>query len=147
MPIRVFVYGSLKRGKHNHGLLAQSRHLGRAYIDGKYRLISLGAFPGVVEDDRLETDGIVGGEIYQVSDDVLRSLDYLEGHPRFYERRKVTTSHGAAWCYFLPQPYIEKYPIVDNGIWHPDAEEQEWMNSVNANRTEADQVQQHSEGL
>jgi gamma-glutamylaminecyclotransferase len=132
VPIRVFVYGSLKRGKHNHGLLSDSRQLGRAYIEGQMRLISLGAFPGVVEDQNILHPGKVVGEVYQISDDVLRSLDYLEGHPRFYERRKVETQFGSAWCYFLPSQYLDKYPIVESGMWMPDAEEAEWFNAYRA---------------
>lgn len=124
MPIRVFVYGTLKNGRGNHRLLANSKFLGRCYIEGAWRLISLGGFPGLVYKPDLSMEKVVG-EVYQVDQDTLQSLDWLEGHPRFYERSKVATPFKNAWAYFLPAEYLEKYPII-GPIWKPTAEELDW---------------------
>ena len=126
MPIRVFVYGTLKNGHGNHRLLATSKFLGRSYIEGRYKMLSLGGFPGLVASQSLPEAHIVG-EVYQVSEDVFQALDYLEGHPRFYERMKVPTQYKNAWAYFLPEAYLERN-YVDAGVcWHPVQAEIEWM--------------------
>lgn len=127
MPIRVFVYGTLKRGHGNHRLLAQSKFLGRCVIRGKYQMVSLGGFPGLVEAPMDAPEVPISGEVYQVNDDTLLSLDFLEGHPRFYERFKISTPYKNAWAYFLPQAYIGKgYPPVDTA-WNPTDEEREFL--------------------
>lgn len=123
MPIRVFVYGTLKQGHGNHRLLAQAKFLGRCAVEGPHRLVSLGGFPGLVEKPNLDPHKIVG-EVYQVNEDTLQALDFLEGHPRFYERRKVSTPFKNAWTYYLPEAYLDNgaYPQV-GACWRPNAEE------------------------
>lgn len=129
MPIRVFVYGSLKNGKGNHRLLSGSKYLGRCYVEGRHRLLSLGGFPGLVKSDDLEPQKVVG-EVYQVNEETLQSLDWLEGHPRFYCREKVPTPFKNAWAYFLPAEYLNKgYPDVGM-CWHATADEHDWMQGV-----------------
>ena len=127
MPIRVFVYGTLKQGHGNHRLLANSKFLGRCLVSGKHRLVSLGGFPGLVATSPEEPDRTVSGEVYQVNEETLLSLDFLEGHPRFYERRKLPTPFKNAWAYYLPSDYLDKgYPHVDTA-WHPVEVEREFL--------------------
>jgi gamma-glutamylcyclotransferase (GGCT)/AIG2-like uncharacterized protein YtfP len=127
MPIRVFVYGTLKQGHGNHRLLAQSKFLGRCVLTGPFRLISLGGFPGLVEVGESDEDQDISGEVYQVSEDVLQSLDMLEGHPRFYTRYKITTPYKNAWAYFLPPEYLKGgYPQIAL-TWQPRPDEREFL--------------------
>jgi gamma-glutamylcyclotransferase (GGCT)/AIG2-like uncharacterized protein YtfP len=80
----VFVYGSLKKGFGNHGFLSQSEFLGDATtVDSRFRMVSLGSFPGVydVGNDKIK------GEIYSVNHYTLRNLDRLESEGSFYSRR------------------------------------------------------------
>lgn len=121
---RVFVYGTLKTGHGNNRLLSQSTRLGRELITGPFRLISLGGFPGLVATPKDAGTAPVLGEVYTIDEATLASLDMLEGHPRFYKRAKIKTSHGPAWAYFLPDEYLTsaRYPIVDT-VWRPDDEE------------------------
>jgi gamma-glutamylaminecyclotransferase len=135
MPIRAFVYGSLKKGLGNHRLLEQSKFLGRCFIEGRYKFLSLGGFPGLVMDDSSAITRVVG-EVYQINEDALRSLDWLEGHPRFYKRHKVATPWKNAWCYFLPQSYIGRYGEVDH-IWKPTAEELDWFKGLTPPKEDA----------
>jgi gamma-glutamylcyclotransferase (GGCT)/AIG2-like uncharacterized protein YtfP len=125
----VFVYGSLKNGKGNHSLLGNSKFLGRCYIEGPHRMLSLGGYPGLVEKEDIPNSKVVG-EVYQISEETLRALDYLEGHPRYYCRYKVETPFKNAWAYYLPAAYLDKgYP--DAGMcWHPSQDELQWMQGV-----------------
>lgn len=75
-PIKVFVYGTLKKGYHNHHHLGTSSFLGEAVTQNTYTLTDCG-FPYLIPD----SDGLpVVGEVYLVDDPaVLMSLDALEG--------------------------------------------------------------------
>jgi gamma-glutamylaminecyclotransferase len=110
MPLKshplVFVYGTLKRGFHNHSVMCRAR--GEFVCRGETVL----HFPLVVDGlpYLLNTPGKghqVEGEIYRVdSVDGWCTLDRLEGHPSFYERRLIEIAGAdgetyAAWVYFL----------------------------------------------
>jgi gamma-glutamylaminecyclotransferase len=80
----VFVYGSLKKGFHNHRLLSsgQAKFLGDAQsIAPEYAMLDLGSFPGLIEGTQRVT-----GELYEVDDHTFHRLDSLEGHPHMYTR-------------------------------------------------------------
>ena len=115
---RVFVYGTLKKGHGNHGLLENAEYLGDAEISGPVALIDLGWYPGVVRQPN-GPDRTIRGEVYAVDTDTLYSLDILEGHPEFYERQKFATEFRNAWVYTLPPGYIEDdTDIIEEGVWN-----------------------------
>ena len=130
---RVFVYGSLKQGHSNHGLLAKYRMVTRDYIEGPYNMYSLGYFPGVVEDT---AEGApkrrIYGEVYEVDLDGLASLDLLEGHPTFYCRHKVNTEGGVrVWVYLLQNAAtLNVQQVVESGMWGPTPAEEEYWAGV-----------------
>lgn len=107
---RVFVYGTLKPGHANECWLTAAAALSppRAVsLSGKYEMLDLGAFPGIIDGD--ETTKVLG-YVYTVNDDILNSLDFLESNTKFYTRRKVKLDDGTrAWCYFLPKQYADNY--------------------------------------
>lgn len=80
----VFTYGTLKKGYGNNRLLANEEFVGKATTKPLYRLYNLGAFPGLIEDEK--TGKIIHGELWRISDKTMRRLDLLEGHPNFYRR-------------------------------------------------------------
>ncbi|WP_101759902.1 gamma-glutamylcyclotransferase [Oceanicoccus sp. KOV_DT_Chl] len=92
---KVFVYGSLKQGGHNHYFLSQSSFIGRCRTEPAYELFTLGSFPCVVSGGTTS----VQGEVYEVDNSTLEKLDELEGHPDWYQREQITTVYGAAYLY------------------------------------------------
>ena len=72
----IFVYGTLRKGFHNHSLLLNSEYLGTAKTACKYVMFSSG-IPFVSRT--LKHTQIIG-EIYRVSDAVLKSVDSLESY-------------------------------------------------------------------
>lgn len=102
---RVAVYGTLKRGHANHRFLERAEYLGDVLFTGAIQLVDLGAFPGVVDRrlDKSAPNSSVLCEVFAVSQEELRACDGLEGHPNFYERKKVHTPYGRAWLYMLPE--------------------------------------------
>src|SRR5258708_7181594 len=94
---RVFVYGTLRRGHHNHALLEMSKFIGEAATLRTYWMITTGVFPVVL--DAVPADfGLpplaIAGEIYHVDDATLEQLDLLEREGRPSDP-KVTAVHGA----------------------------------------------------
>lgn len=146
----VFVYGTLKRGKGNNYLLQDSEFIGRCLLKQHYYMIDLGGFPGVMSvDDIIQPEkskdlpiSNISGELYRTTADVVKSLDALEGHPRFYRRRElpITALAECAYIYLLPTSYLintDSTPIkgiqkvlVSNGAWKPDSEEVKWLQQV-----------------
>lgn len=132
----VFVYGTLKKRHGNHRLLQNDgvEYMGRAVVTGRNRLVTLGAFPGVVRlHNQNEAEHNILGEVYNVDDDTFASLDVLEGcnhsYPAssFYSRLRVDTPYGQAWMYHLPSSYLTERNLVDTIGWRESKEEKEWL--------------------
>lgn len=144
----VFVYGSLKRGFHNHLLLGDpstATFMGTSHIKGRYRMSDLGAYPGLYKHNSFPETVIVG-EVYRVNQDVMRALDILEGNEFYYTRQKIPTLGGngpKAWCYFLPFSYGAN-TYVGNTMyttavqcWRPTPEEHAYILTLGATLVEA----------
>ncbi len=112
--MKVFVYGSLKQGFSNSYLLSSSKFITKAEIKGN--MYSLGAYP--VAD--LEGEGIIKGEVYEISPNNLIILDTLEGYPNFYNRRVVTTldKRHKVITYFIEHNRIKRFELIKSGEWN-----------------------------
>lgn len=73
----VFVYGSLKRGFHNHHFLRGQRFIGQARTRTVYRLLSFRAYPGMIEVSKRGRS--IHGEVWEVDAECKQALDRLEG--------------------------------------------------------------------
>ena len=111
----LFVYGTLKRGQRNHGLMREARFLGEAITFPDYTLLDLGSFPGIIAGGTTA----VHGELYEVGPDLLARLDRHEGVPRLYVREAVHMDEtDKAESYFLVDPgRIAQGIIVETGFW------------------------------
>lgn len=109
----VFVYGTLKQGFGNHRLLRNSKFLGKAETQPIFTMISLGAFPAVLVDG----DVAIKGEVYEVDENTMQQLDWLEGHPNFYRRIQVSTTLGPAWMYTIPSDRSREHSRIPSGFW------------------------------
>jgi len=86
--IRVFVYGTLKRGERNHHFLTGQQFLGAAQTAPGFTLYALGDYPGMVRSADPTHD--VTGELWAVNAACLAKLDELEGVAEgLYERVSV----------------------------------------------------------
>lgn len=109
----IAVYGTLKLNYSNyHRYLRSSKFLGSGNTVDKYPLLIEG-LPYMV--DKKGVGHNVDVHIFKVSDDTLRNIDMLEGHPKWYKRRKVDIrmSGGnrkvlSCWLYFNPK-HIDKH--------------------------------------
>ncbi len=111
----LFVYGTLKRGGSIHWILDGYPFLGRARAKG-FVLYDLGPYPAMVRGA-----GVVYGEVYEVSEEVLQALDWVEGVPVLYRREliEVVFEDGTplkAWAYIY-NGNVKGFPLIKEGEW------------------------------
>ncbi|MGF1731859.1 gamma-glutamylcyclotransferase family protein [Photobacterium kasasachensis] len=111
---RVFVYGTLRAGQSNHGLLEQASRLGGCQLMSGYVLFNLGSYPGAKKSN--SNDAPLYGEVYEVDSHTMDLLDQLEEYPELYTRELVETKYGAAWIY-LYNPSAASLPQISHGDW------------------------------
>lgn len=116
--MKLFVYGTLKKGGYNHHLLKDAKFLGEATIFGK--LYSMGSFPAMKEDG--EQTSAVHGEVYEV--DGFTKLDRLEGHPHLYKRTEfyppehwIVEPITGMFCTYVFQGSVEGRELIESGEW------------------------------
>jgi gamma-glutamylcyclotransferase (GGCT)/AIG2-like uncharacterized protein YtfP len=103
--VRLFVYGTLKRGGRYHDELCGAPFLGEATTAPGYELVQLGEYLALVETGKGPDS--VTGELFEVPEALLASLDEFEGDA--YIRRQLAVwltggENGAevmALAYFL----------------------------------------------
>lgn len=129
MSTYLFVYGTLKKGFHNNRLLADQEFISEARTSMSYIMESRG-IPYVYERCKAWQNGIlvegdqITGELYRVNDEALPAIDQLEGHPRWYRRKKVDILPPfgtnkfckiSAWLYFMQiNQTLRGYPVISN---------------------------------
>lgn len=126
--IRVFVYGTLKRGQPNHYLMTDvnngvARFIANAKTTAKYPLVIATRYnipflldkSGVGEklanltrftiSQSLLLGNFIEGEIYEVDTKMLGVLDKLEDYPNWYDRQEhdmeTPESKISCWVYLL----------------------------------------------
>ena len=101
--VLLFVYGTLMSGFGNNRLLDKQHLIGTGETVNQYTMYGSG-IPFV--NDSKETSKIKG-ELYEVDIERIPTLDGLEGHPNWYERKLtpviVNNQEYEAWLYFNNQ--------------------------------------------
>jgi len=113
----ISVYGSLRKGMGNDGLLTTSEYLGEFKTEPVFSLYSLGGYPGLKEGGNTS----VVMEVYAVDDTVAARVDRLEGYTpggnnTFYDKIPIKTPYGEASVYI----YVNNIPqerLVESGDW------------------------------
>ncbi len=106
-----FVYGTLMRGEANHRLLRGSLFVGAAKTVRGFGLFDHGHFPAMVRMG----DGVVSGEVFEITDETLRALDRLEGYPNLYGRELIDLDDGSQAI--PPRPFT--CPVDSPFFWNP----------------------------
>lgn len=118
---RVFVYGTLRKGEVNHHLLDGARFCGDHVTQPHYKMLHLGAYPGVVSKGRTR----ISGEVYQVDARHMAMLDRLEGYPHAYKRKLIPTPWGRAWIY-LYRGSRGRRAVIPSGQWKELIHRRRW---------------------
>ena len=86
MGTRLFVYGTLKRGYNRADCLKGQVFLGPAETVAGYKLYDNGSYPAMILS---KCSSGVRGELWEVDESCLASLDQIEGVPMLYQRTVV----------------------------------------------------------
>lgn len=124
--ILVGVYGSLRKGFHNHSLLSGCKLLGTVKTEPIFNLYSLGGFPGLLPGGTTA----VTLEVYLVKNiSTQQSLDRLEGyrseeyndpgnpHANFYNKMTIDTEFGETVIYIYNNTSISEDRLIPSGDW------------------------------
>ena len=113
---KVFVYGTLMTGEMNHHYLEESICLGKAAIGG-YDMYNVGGwYPAIIPGNAR-----IIGELYQVPNEDMPSIDMLEGEGSLYIRKcEITTGNELAYIYEYAQDTegLEKIDSWKEYIWY-----------------------------
>ena len=113
--MKLFVYGTLRRGQSAHALLKGAPLLGEARTEPRFTLVDMGGYPALIEGG----DTAVLGEIYEISADLLTELDRYEEAPQLYRRVAIRIAGHDAVTYTLPAQHAQGRPPVPTGDWSP----------------------------
>lgn len=110
----VFVYGTLRQGECNHGLLGQRVPLRVVRTLRAWELVDLGTYPALLPGGNTA----VLGEVYAVDDETLGELDALEGHPDYYQREAIALDDGSvAQAYVMRRENVSDFRPIASGDW------------------------------
>ena len=83
-PIKLLVYGTLKKGYALNGYLTDSKRLGVGTLKG-YEMYSNNYYPMIIKSS--DANACITGEVYEITnEETLKALDLVEGQ---YIRTKV----------------------------------------------------------
>ena len=130
MPLPFFVYGTLRAGQTNAGLLRGAIARARGARLCGAQMFDLGPYPMIIE---AEAQHEIWGELIEIEagkyEAILRSLDRLEGvnganpeNPDALYRRlqrwvSVENEPTEAWVYFGRESVARSGRIIEGGDW------------------------------
>jgi gamma-glutamylcyclotransferase (GGCT)/AIG2-like uncharacterized protein YtfP len=119
MEQRIAVYGSLRKGMHNHTLIEDAKYLGRYETKPIYNMYAVSTYPGL----KLQGNTSIVMEVYEVDNELLSLVDRLEGYSPhatnndFYNRVTINTPFGLAYTYLYVPDIPEHAQPVYEGDW------------------------------
>jgi gamma-glutamylcyclotransferase (GGCT)/AIG2-like uncharacterized protein YtfP len=112
--IRVFVYGSLKRGGLHHAELEGAALERVATTEPGYRLVLQARYPALTRGNT----GVVHGEVFRVNETLLAALDRFENVPNLYQRARIHLDDGShAQAYVIDEATASGCEEIPSGRW------------------------------
>ena len=108
---RLFVYGSLKKGFHNHGLLSNEKFVREDSIKG-YDLYSLGSYPCIIKGNN-----VIKGEVYDVNDSIYKWITAMELGAGYYDDTIKTVKGLIVHCFIIKTLPSYAQNEIKDGIW------------------------------
>ena len=113
--VPVFVYGTLMKKGSASRYMRDADFLGETVLPG-YAMYDLGWYPGILPAEGSQ----VHGEVYLVSEEMLKSMDQYEGEGFLYLRKTMPVTgidecpEAQAYIYLRP---VDKAQRIQNGRW------------------------------
>lgn len=95
---KIGVYGSLRQGMHNNDLLNNSQLVETKTVNVPFKMVPFGSYPALIPDEGKNHDVIF--EIYEVDNEVYKTIEMLEDYPDFYQ--KAWSADGSFEYYYVP---------------------------------------------
>lgn len=123
--MKVFVYGTLKSGFHNHRCLEGATFLKETSLSIPFRMFDTGGFPVLLPASEDKPGFFPTGEVYELPEGnegsvILQRLDRLEGEGSMYHRREFRDADGEV---------VSVY-IGDGRTWHRLSDEKGYGRSI-----------------
>jgi gamma-glutamylcyclotransferase (GGCT)/AIG2-like uncharacterized protein YtfP len=112
--MRIAVYGSLRKGGKLNPIMLDNgaKFLGESSFEGQ--LYSLGAYPAAIPGS-----GTVHCEVWDCSDELIKRLDSVEGHPWMYRRTPIETANcGLVQVYFYQRRLHSWDRRIESGVYN-----------------------------
>ena len=134
---RVLVYGTLMKGERNHHYMGQAKFITSdlATCDTDFVMLqfpstsSPGDFsPGVERVTKKQTiNGAIVGEVYEVDENGLASMDDLEQNGIHYKREMVSLTDGSnAWIYIHVDKQAKSIKDPEFVLFNPETKIFSW---------------------
>lgn len=122
MKCMVFVYGTLMKGHCNDHYLREERYIGIGKLR-HYEMYHVASYPGIIES---EGESVVG-ELYEIDEKLLKTLDQLEVEGDLYIRKRLPIvldcQEIEAEVYVWNKPIDASMQKVTEMPWEPTAVE------------------------
>jgi gamma-glutamylcyclotransferase (GGCT)/AIG2-like uncharacterized protein YtfP len=112
--IRFFTYGTFRQGECRHDVLQRFKPEFVQVITTapEYKLFNLGSFPGMIEGNEA-----VVGELYNLPEIALHTLDMIESHPSFFCRKEIKLEDGTLAVAYLFQHATSNLCEITSNDW------------------------------
>jgi len=112
---RLFVYGTLKKGKGLNGILGKSEFFSDGWLKG-FKMYGAGV-PFVIQSNN--PNDKVYGQIFLVNSSILANVDEIEGHPYGYTRTWIPDQLDGVWIYLQSARWgsLLNNREIKSGIW------------------------------
>jgi len=118
----LFVYGTLMKGHCNDHYLREQKYLGIGKLKN-YEMYHVDVYPGIIMN---QGDSVVG-ELYEIDDDVLKTLDIVENEGTLFRREQLNIvldcNELEAHVYVWNKAVNVKMQKVTEMPWQPDENE------------------------
>lgn len=115
--VLVFVYGSLKKGFHNHGFIKDAEYISDAKLNG-FKMVSLGSYPAIYQTGN-DCDS-VKGEVYLIDGFDLERIHYMELSAGYNFNEYILEAGKRdyeAIVYYMDEKKCLSRKVVESGEW------------------------------
>ena len=118
--MKVFVYGSLRKGGYLHREMKSAKYLGRGVLKG-YRMYALTSYPMIVRSfgkvvvEAYDLPVRKFHRLHRIERGAGYTLDYVKVRVRHNSKRKVVS--GFVWVWLPDMVDVKKYKYIPSGDW------------------------------
>lgn len=113
--MKLFVYGSLRKGECNHYILKGQKFLGAVKTSPLYTMVSFGLYPGLGFAGSGTTS--IVGEVYEVTEAVAKRIEKIELGAGYLAEEIQLEDGSLVLGYTTDRYHLGGCPVVASGDW------------------------------